>query len=425
MSDASYRIVLNKQNWNGQATHLRSTLMTWDWRWRQAAAGAILDFSNVEFMEPWALAMFCAFGSKLRADGAAVVVELDPTNPCNKYLEAMGLREVIERGASSDRWDESTQNTGLHVLRRHSDVTRFVDSAARLGLPAESGALDALQYGMAELGRNVIQHANSAIGGIAIAQRFPELHAVQIAICDCGRGVRQSLKQNYPEVSSDLEALRVAVLPHVSGAAPSGPYGSSVNAGLGLFFCREISHRAGGSFWIASQGGLLGVIGDESATGRRMYRRINAWDGTLVVMHFPEDLVVEFDDVLGVCRELAALARSEPSRVGLEFIDDHSDIEIEQADVIDVSSFLEDVEKAEQTRSLHIMPRLEAGRQTIIDFGQPRFVTQSFVHALLYAAFLVPGSLSKLMFKGCTKSTQEAIRLVAAYSKVNYRQAPL
>jgi hypothetical protein len=37
----------------------------------------------------------------------------------------------------------------------------------------------------------------------------------------------------------------------------------------------------------------------------------------------------------------------------------------------------------------------------------------------------VPGALGKLIFRGCTKSTQESIRLVAAYSKVGYFQVPL
>ncbi len=420
-----YRIRLNRHNWNGQAKHLCSTLMTWEWRWKQAARSVVLDFTQVEFMEPWALAMFCAYALRLRHSGGQVSIELDPANPSNLYLEAMGLRDLVESGKSTDQWDESNQNTGLHVLRSHSDVTRFIQSAGRLGFPEDSDAADALTYGMAELGRNVIQHAQSEIGGIAIAQRFPDRREVQVAICDCGRGVMPALAHNYPELKSEIEALRVAVLPHASGAPAPGPYGSTVNAGLGLFFCKEISRRSGGSFWIASHDALLGVIGDESSSGGQLYRQINWWDGTLVVMHFPDELLAEFDDVLGVCRELATLARTDPSRVGLEFIDESSDINAQQVELIDVSGILEDVEAAESVRRQTIIPLVNSGRQVVIDFGKPRFVTQSFVHALLNEVFLIPGSLTRLMFRGCTKSTQEAIRLVAAYSKLGYRQIPL
>ncbi|HON91864.1 MAG TPA: hypothetical protein PKZ07_09895 [Sedimentisphaerales bacterium] len=57
----------------------------------------------------------------------------------------------------------------------------------------------------------------------------------------------------------------------------------------------------------------------------------------------------------------------------------------------------------------------------MLDFGEVRFVTQSFVHALLNDAFRMPGSLVRLSFLNCSTSTKEAIAAVAAYS-ASYRQ---
>jgi len=57
----------------------------------------------------------------------------------------------------------------------------------------------------------------------------------------------------------------------------------------------------------------------------------------------------------------------------------------------------------------------------VLDFGEVRFVTQSFVHALLNDAFRMPGSLVRLSFLNCSTSTKEAIAAVAAYS-ASYRQ---
>lgn len=51
---------------------------------------------------------------------------------------------------------------------------------------------------MAELGRNVVQHAGSPVGGVAIAQYFPDRKAVQVAMCDGGQGVFSSLRTTYP-----------------------------------------------------------------------------------------------------------------------------------------------------------------------------------------------------------------------------------
>ncbi len=89
------------------------------------------------------------------------------------------------------------------------------------------------------------------------------------------------------------------------------------------------------------------------------------------------------------------------------------------------SSFLENTQAASAVRETALLRALARDELIIVDFGGARFATQSFVHALLYDAFKVPGSITKLSFVGCTKSTEESIRLVAAYAKARYRQREL
>jgi hypothetical protein len=275
---------------------------------------------DVEFLEPWALAMFSAYVLWMKHEGSSVTLVLDPRNPCNVYMEQMGIREILETGNSVSNWDESRANTGLHVIHSHQDALRFRRSARLLGGGPDESAMDALGYGMSELSRNVVQHAASPIGGVAIAQYFPEDHRIQVAICDRGIGVRDALSSRYPEISSNMEALKLALLPHVSGAIPEGPCASSENAGLGLFFSKEICWRSEGGFWIASQDALVGVSRDDASARDRVYRRINAWPGTLVVMDLPARGVDDFAGLLQVCNALAASARSASGPSGLEFV---------------------------------------------------------------------------------------------------------
>jgi hypothetical protein len=212
-----------------------SVLQTWEWKTNLPswATSLELDFTPVKFIEPWALTLFAAYarsmGEKYRIP---VTVNLDYRNPANQYLSSMGLVDVVENGTSTQDWDDSTQNTGLHIIKTHDDVTRFANSATRLTNNVSSEALDAMKYGIHELGRNVVQHAGSSIGGIAIAQYFPDRHFIQIAISDCGQGILKSLSRTYPEIRSELEALKLAILPHVSGAFTTGAYSASENAGL-------------------------------------------------------------------------------------------------------------------------------------------------------------------------------------------------
>lgn len=410
-------IRIDKQNWNDAARDMRSRLQTWEWRWKAALKheSVTLDFSDVSFMEPWALAMFACFALVLRQRGVPVVAQFEPGNPSNRYFEQMGLPHLLATGESTQRWDDSCRNTGLHVIRSHRDVTRFIASAAALGTGALADTLDALKYGMSELTRNVVQHAQSPVGGVAIAQYFPDLPAVQVAICDAGRGIYGAMQDNYPELRSHLESLKLAVLPHASGAPQGGPYGAAENAGLGLFFCKEMCWRTGGSFWLASHDALLGMTEPDLPARGRVYRRINEWPGTMVAMHLPDQDAVRFDELLSVCRELASQARREAGSAGLDFVDDRAHVP-DDLMVVNVASFLEDVEEAATVRNTTILPAILRGELLVLDFGGARFVTQSFAHALLYAVFKQPGSLTKLIFLRCTKSTEEAVRLVAAYA---------
>ena len=432
-SEDTQRIAIPKLDWDGHAADMRSRLVTWEWNWRLARgrSALLLDFTRVSFMEPWALAMFTAYGLRLREQCASVRAELDPASPSNVYIEAMGLHEVLESGRSSSvtrKWSESEQNTGLHVIRDFQDVQRFRANAERLTLSHCLDAADALKFVMTELGRNVVQHSGSSIGGVAIAQHFPERKALQVAICDLGRGVRASLSTRYPELKADREAVRMAVLPHSSGAsADSGPYATSLqNAGLGLFFSREIAWRSGGSFWLASGDALLGVRGDLPAiweaptpTAERVYRRIQGWPGTVVAMDFPVDGIPNFPGILKVCRELADEARRMSGPAGLDFLGPDADVE-EGTHTVRAVEFDEDTEAAARIRTSEIRPRLEQGQSVIVDFKGVRAPTQSFVHALLYEVLRMPEGLVGLSFQNCTASTQEVLKAVAAYA--SYRQ---
>jgi len=424
---STHRIEVPHSNLDNGGADMRSRLMTWEWmsRFKQETDEVVLDFSENRFIEPWALVQYVAHLLWVRNRFQLPVrAKTDAANPANQYVRSMGIDHVLETGESTTEWDESTQNTGLHVLRTHTDVTRFVESAARLGGLLSPETLDALKYGMAELGRNVVQHAFSPIGGVAMAQFFPDAKAVQISIADRGRGLRVSLARNYPELCSDLEAAKLAILPHSSGAPELllrmnskdelGPYSTPDNAGLGLFFCKEIAWRARGAFWLASQSALLGVTSDDQAAQHRVYRSINPWDGTSVTMHFAAQGVVDFADLLHICQNLARAARSSSGEAGLDFLEDLP--ESFDGERIRVADFLENVEQAAQVRDSKLVPCISEGRWVVLDFAEVRFATQSFVHALIYEPLRMRGGLLRLSFLHCKRATEEAVRTVAAYA---------
>ncbi len=419
----AYEILVNRHNWGGACAHMRSTLMTWDWRWHTAFRHreVAIDFREVEFMEPWAIAMFACFARALQDHSSSVRVELNPANPSNVYFERIGLRTILDSSAS--RAIPERDSTGLCVLNSTSDAERFARLAAALIRPMDEAAADRVEYCVKEFGYNAAQHAQSRAGAVALAQRFPDSRAVQIVVCDTGRGVRASLNAPYPELRTDLEALRLAMLPRTSGAATPGPYGGAENQGLGLFFSKEIAWRTGGSFWLASGDALVGVAASEENGATRIHRKISPWNGTLAAIHLPDTAVSDFAEILEVCHELVHELERNAIGAGLDFIDDSAELpdDVLELDIGPVQNSLADVHAM---RSQHLAPAVAEGRQVVLNFKGVRFLPTSIGAALLSETFRVPGVVTKLMFRNCSRPTELAIRTVAAAARVTYRRRP-
>ncbi|HEX9938802.1 MAG TPA: ATP-binding protein [Longimicrobium sp.] len=133
----------------------------------------------------------------------------------------------------------------------------------------EIGAWGYVEFAISELGNNVLQHSRST--GYLAAQYYPSADLVRIGIADLGIGIRDSLKGSPFErtASSDLDAVRVALKPRVSGKEHLETVpGTAVNRGMGLTFLRELSEKARGDFLVLSGNGYYSLSRDGSIAGR-------------------------------------------------------------------------------------------------------------------------------------------------------------
>jgi hypothetical protein len=128
------------------------------------------------------------------------------------------------------------------------------DISALLHLQDDPESLAAVQYCVSELLRNVLEHSGAPNGAFVCAHRYTDTapHRVSIAVADCGRGIADHLGVAYPEaLKNDAVALGLAMRPGITGAKP-GPYGTSDNAGAGLFITRCMAKGTGGYFCLIS-----------------------------------------------------------------------------------------------------------------------------------------------------------------------------
>src|SRR6266478_3371702 len=111
-----------------------------------------------------------------------------------------------------------------------------------------------VSYCLREVIRNAFEHGATKTCSL-FAQRYS--NRIELSIVDCGRGVWRSLAQRFT-LSSDVEALQLAIKPGVSGAEPLAEDETAewANSGFGLYVLSEVGKSVGG-FMICSGNGAL------------------------------------------------------------------------------------------------------------------------------------------------------------------------
>jgi len=128
----------------------------------------------------------------------------------NKLLRVREARPVRpHRARRSGRFRElmevATEDECIKVTMHIADVLRKQ-------VPAT--IVHNVSHCLAEVLDNVIHHAASPTNGVACAQAYPKKGSVELAIVDCGIGVRESLRKNPQYVdraATDTDALKLAV----------------------------------------------------------------------------------------------------------------------------------------------------------------------------------------------------------------------
>lgn len=124
--------------------------------------------------------------------------------------------------------------------------------------PAESGLFDLVQFSISEMALNVTHHSRST--GYVMAQYYKRTDILRMAIADYGVGISGSFQQNgsthWKAGMTDWEAIELALQPKVSSRSHlATPWGSPVNAGVGLTLLKEFSQMTDGTFVMISGNG--------------------------------------------------------------------------------------------------------------------------------------------------------------------------
>lgn len=397
------------------------------WRWHADPPPPIeVDFKGCNFLAPYAVTLFAAYITWLKqTKKRAVRIHADRNSVAGNYLVETGFFELFGEKVAPDLVGRPDRTVKLTRISSSGEIPIFAAKVMGI-LQIEDEELEgAVKYTLIELLRNVVQHAASKTGGVAMAQYYPSSGLVNLCVADMGVGVKETLNEAYPEIETDLQALKLATLPHVSRTFGPATYTAMHdNAGLGLFFIKQIASLSGGSFFLGSKDALIDLWGDHEGQQKKLYKlaKNGGWPGTFAYLQLRRDSIAEFDGILTVCRRMAAEARKYPAELALDFIEEVPDVP--DLVVIKVVEFEEDVEKASHIRDTIVLPNINSGKMVVLDFSKVRFATQSFVHALMYKVVRDGQKIgSTLSIANCSNSTREAVMAVAAYAKATPEEA--
>lgn len=144
----------------------------------------------------------------------------------------------------------------------------------------------AFEWSVNEITDNVLVHSESSIGGLIQVSTFQKFKKqVQFVVADAGIGIPKTLREGYPEISSDTDALDRAIREGVTRD-------KKIGQGNGLFGSYEICSKCNGYFAVHS--GYARLTFDDR-NGLSISKVSIPYSGTLVIatIDFTEPKLLE------------------------------------------------------------------------------------------------------------------------------------
>lgn len=189
----------------------------------------------------------------------------------------------------------------------HLPVQRFSDAAEQSRvvnqmvemtlrqLELERSVIGGIEWALNEITDNVLNHAETAAGGLAQLQTFRDAGRIQIAVADAGRGILASMREGFPTLRRDTDAIAEAMKQGVTRS-------SAVGQGNGLAGALRLAVGGNGSFTLLSGRGEIKVIRPPGADAHQhnAFGRPKAQEfpGTFVFLELRTDSALDLEAAL-------------------------------------------------------------------------------------------------------------------------------
>lgn len=235
-----------------------------------------LNFATVINAYPNGMLPIIATTQKMIEMGAKIYVKLPKDDNTRRLFRAVNWAHFL----NPDQFEKSESTHDRHLvttnfrtaLEQKNAVDDLMEVVLRnMELPRD--IISGLEWSINELTDNVLNHSESTVGGFVQATTYPKEGIIAFAVSDAGRGILNSLKEGYPSLRTDIQAMGEAVKAGVTRNPDKGQ-------GNGLAGSLRVTTMTGGSFEITSGVGKLVTTIEETQKYDRKEKQ--NYEGTIV-----------------------------------------------------------------------------------------------------------------------------------------------
>ena len=221
----------------------------------------ILLFPDNAFVSIGAVSFLCSWGMIQKSNGRSIAFE--GSESIKQYLSRLNLFRILKYDyrESYKRHKETGRFIPIKLILNDDDVSPAVDSICDLILHQFDNAnafLPAFEWAVNEVIDNIIIHSETKVPGVVCAQYYPKKQWLDVAVCDMGRGIRNSIKEAYEfkdHSSAVSKALERGVTRNTNAGQGNGLAGtheiSRLNKGYfnlwtgDVFYSRRLNRKSG------------------------------------------------------------------------------------------------------------------------------------------------------------------------------------
>ena len=148
--------------------------------------------------------------------------------------------------------------------------------------------LTAIEWSVNEITDNVLNHAESPVGGFVQVTNHRQRQQIEFSVCDAGLGIPATLRTRYDDLATEQEAVDLAIREGVTRD-------KSVGQGNGLYGTWRISQLSGGRFELYT--GYVSLVSTPQ-DGLRIRRESIPFSGTLVTARIGYGKPLDIRDAL-------------------------------------------------------------------------------------------------------------------------------